>query len=142
MAAQKNQEEELRKLSVELQLLEQTAQSLQQRINMMAAAITDLTYANMALDGIKTEKEKAELLVPIGGNSFIKVKLANAEKVIVGMGAGVSIEKTVPEAKTIVNDRLTELQKTMDSAQQQLSQIVDRINMGRKRLETMLSSAK
>ena len=142
MAAQKNQEEELRKLSVELQLLEQTAQSLQQIINMMAAAITDLTYANMALDGIKTEKEKAELLVPIGGNSFIKVKLANTDKVIVGMGAGVSIEKTIPEAKTIVNDRLTELQKTMNSAQQQLSQIVDRINMGRKRLETMLSSAK
>lgn len=142
MVAQKNQEEELRKLSVELQLLEQTAQSLEQRINMMAAAITDLTYANMALDGIKTEKEKAELLVPIGGNSFIKVKLANTDKVIVGMGAGVSIEKTIPEAKTIVNDRLTELQKTMNSAQQQLSQIVDRINMGRKRLETMLSSAK
>ena len=142
MAAQKNQEEELRKLSVELQLLEQTAQSLEQRINMMAAAITDLTYANMALDGIKTEKEKAELLVPIGGNSFIKVKLANTDKVIVGMGAGVSIEKTIPEAKTIVNDRLTELQKTMDSAQQQLSQIVDRINMGRTRLEKMLSSAK
>jgi len=142
LVAQKNQEEELRKLSVELQLLEQTAQSLEQRINMMAAAITDLTYANMALDGIKTEKEKAELLVPIGGNSFIKVKLANTDKVIVGMGAGVSIEKTIPEAKTIVNDRLTELQKTMNSAQQQLSQIVDRINMGRKRLETMLSSAK
>lgn len=142
MVAQKNQEEELRKLSFELQLLEQTAQSLEQRINMMAAAITDLTYANMALDGIKTEKEKAELLVPIGGNSFIKVKLANTDKVIVGMGAGVSIEKTIPEAKTIVNDRLTELQKTMNSAQQQLSQIVDRINMGRKRLETMLSSAK
>jgi len=142
LVAQKNQEEELRKLSVELQLLEQTAQSLEQRINMMAAAITDLTYANMALDGIKTEKEKAELLVPIGGNSFIKVKLANSDKVIVGMGAGVSIEKTIPEAKTIVNDRLTELQKTMNSAQQQLSQIVDRINMGRKRLETMLSSAK
>jgi len=142
LVAQKNQEEELRKLSFELQLLEQTAQSLEQRINMMAAAITDLTYANMALDGIKTEKEKAELLVPIGGNSFIKVKLANTDKVIVGMGAGVSIEKTIPEAKTIVNDRLTELQKTMNSAQQQLSQIVDRINMGRKRLETMLSSAK
>ena len=143
MVAQKNQEEEeLRKLSVELQLLEQTAQSLEQRLNMMAAAITDLTYANMALDGIKTEKEKAELLVPIGGNSFIKVKLANTDKVIVGMGAGVSIEKTIPEAKTIVNDRLTELQKTMNSAQQQLSQIVDRINMGRTRLEKMLSSAK
>lgn len=140
MSVQNSQEEELRKLSAELQLLEQTAQTLQQRINMMNAALTDLTYANMTLDGIKKEKDNAELLVPVGGSSYIKVKLANADKVIVGMGAGVSIEKTLPEAKTIVNERLSELQKTMNSAQQQFAQIVDRINKGRKRLETMLSS--
>jgi prefoldin subunit 5 len=58
------------------------------------------------------------------------------------MGAGVSIEKTLPEAKTIVNERLTELQKTMNSAQQQFSQIVDRINTGRKRLESLLGSVR
>ena len=142
MSAQNPQEEELRKLSVELRLLEQTAETLQQRISMMNAAIADLTYANMTLDGIKEEKDGAELLVPIGSSSYIKVKLANVDKVIVGMGAGVSIEKTLPEAKKIVNERLTELQKTMNSAQQQFAQIVDRINKGRRRLETLLNSAK
>ena len=142
MTAQNSQEEELRKLSVEVRLLEQTAESLQQRINMMNAALTDLAYANMTLDGIKKEKDNVELLVPIGGSSYIKVRLANVDTVIVGMGAGVSIEKTLPEAKTIVNERLGELQKTMNSAQQQVAQIVDRINSGRKRLETMLGSAR
>ena len=137
-----NNQEELRKLSAELRLLEQTAESLQQRINMMNAAQTDLAYANMTLDGIKAEKDNAELLVPIGGSSYINVKLANVDKVVVGMGAGVSVEKTLPEAKKIVNDRLSELQKTMVSAQQQFSQIVDRINSGRNRLETLLSSAR
>jgi len=142
LTAQNSQEEELRKLSVEVRLLEQTAESLQQRINMMNAALTDLAYANMTLDGIKKEKDNVELLVPIGGSSYIKVKLANVDTVIVGMGAGVSIEKTLPEAKTIVNERLGELQKTMNSAQQQFAQIVDRINSGRKRIETMLGSAR
>ena len=142
MTVQNSQENELRKLSAEIQLLEQTAQSLQQRINMMNAALTDLTYANMTLDGIKQEKNNAQLLVPIGGSSYIKVKLANVDNVIVGMGAGVSIEKTLPEAKTIVNERLSELQKTMKSAQQQFAQIVDRINKSRKTLENMLSSAR
>jgi prefoldin alpha subunit len=142
LASKNNQEEELRKLSVELRLLEQTAETLKQRINMMNAALTDLAYANMTLDGIKKEKDNAELLVPIGGSSYIKVMLASVNKVIVGMGAGVSIEKTLPEAKTIVNERLTELQKTMNSAQQQFSQIIDRINTGRKRLESLLSSVR
>jgi len=133
------EEEELRKLSVEMRFLEQTAETLQQRISMMNAAMTDLTYASMTLDDIEKEKENAELLVPIGGSSYIKVKLANTDKVVVGMGAGVSIEKTLPEAKAIVKERLDELEKAMAAAQQQFAQVADRINADRNRLESLLA---
>jgi prefoldin alpha subunit len=142
VASRSNEEEELRKLSVEMRFLEQTAESLQQRMSMMNAAITDLTYANMTLEGIEKEKENAELLVPIGGNSYVKVKLANPDKVVVGMGAGVSIEKTLPEAKAIVKERLDELEKTMRSAQQQFTQVAERVNAGRNRLASLLSTAR
>jgi prefoldin alpha subunit len=135
-------EEELRKLSVEMRYLEQTAEALQQRINMVNAALTDLTYANATLDGIEKEKENAEMLVPIGGSSYVKVKLADPEKVIVGMGSGVSIEKTLSEAKVELKTRLDELEKTMTSAQQQFSQVAERINTGRSRLESLLSEAR
>ena len=136
------EEEELRKLSVEMRFLEQTAESLQQRISMVNAAMTDLTYANMALESIEKEKENAELLIPIGGSSYIKVKLASPDKVIVGMGANVSIEKTLPEAKAIVEERLEELEKTMRSAQQQFGQIAERINAGRSRVESLLATVR
>jgi prefoldin alpha subunit len=142
VAAVSKEEEELRKLSVEMRFLEQTAESLQQRISMVNAAITDLTYANMTLDGIEKEKADAELLVPIGGGSYIKVKLAETDKVVVGMGAGVSIEKTLPEAKEIVKERLGELEKTMTSAQQQFAQVAQRINVGRNRMESLLATVR
>ena len=142
MANVRKEEEELRKLSVEMRFLEQTAENLQQRISMVNAAMTDLTYANMTLDSIEKEKESADLLVPIGGGSYIKVKLANAEQVIVGMGAGVSIEKTLPEAKEIVKERLDELEKTMASGQQQFAQVAQRINVGRNRLESLLATVR
>ena len=142
MANRSKEEEELRKLSVEMRFLEQTAETLQQRMNMMNAAITDLTYANMTLEGIEQEKENAELLVPIGGSAYVKVKLANLDKVVVGMGAGVSIEKTLPEAKAIVKERLDELEKTMRSAQQQFAQVAQRVNVGRNRLESLLSAVR
>ena len=87
-------EEELRRLSMEMRYLEQTAEALQQRISMVNAAITDVTYANATLDGIEKEKEKDEMLVPIGGSSYVKVKLADQENVIVGIGSGVRVEKT------------------------------------------------
>jgi prefoldin alpha subunit len=137
--ATESRDDEVRKLSVELRYFEQTAENLQQRLSMMNAAITDLSYANMTLEGIEQEKENTELLVPIGGSSYVKVKLASTDKVIVGMGAGVSIEKTVPEAKTIIKERLEEIDKTRVSGQQQLNQISERINHGRTRMESLLA---
>ncbi|MGA2680822.1 MAG: prefoldin subunit alpha [Candidatus Bathyarchaeia archaeon] len=142
MAQPDKSEEELRKLSVELRYLEQTADTLQQRISMVNAAISDLTYANMTLDGIEKEKENSELLVPIGGSAYVKARLAETNTVIVGMGAGVSIEKTLAEARVTLKERLDELEKTMNSAQQQFSQVAERMNTGRGRLETLLSSGR
>jgi prefoldin alpha subunit len=135
-------DEELRKLSVEMRYLEQTAETLQQRISMVNAAMTDLTYANMTLDEIEKEKENAEMLVPIGGSAYVKAKLADTNKIIVGLGAGVSIEKNLQEAKTTLKERLDELEKTMNSAQQQFNQVAERINSGRSRLESMLANAR
>ena len=135
-------EDDLRRLSVEMRYLEQTAETLQQRISMVNAAIADLTYANATLDGIEKEKENVEMLVPIGGSSYVKVKLTDSTKVIVGMGSGVSVEKPLSDAKTTLKERLDDLEKTMNAAQQQFSQVAERINTGRGRLESMLSQVR
>ena len=135
-------EDELRRLSVEMRYLEQTAETLQQRIGMVNAAITDLTYASLTLEGMDKEKENADLLVPIGGNSYIKAKISDTNKIIVGLGAGVSVEKTLVDAKATLKERLDELEKTMNAAQQQFGQVAERINSGRARLESLLASAR
>jgi len=142
LAARGKEEEELRKLSVEMRFLEQTAETLQQRLSMLNAAITDLSYATMTLDGVEKEKENSDLLVPIGGGSYVKMRLASSDKVVVGIGAGVSVEKPLFEGKAMLKERLEELEKSMVAAQQQFGQIADRINSGRNRLETLLSSVR
>jgi prefoldin alpha subunit len=142
LASRSKEEEEFNRLSIEMRYLEQTAETLQQRMGMINSAITDLTYANMTLEGMEKESEIAEVLVPIGGSAYIKVKLASIDKVIVGMGAGVSVEKTLPDAKAIVKERLDELEKTMSSAQQQFAQVAQRINAGRNQLQSLLAKVR
>ena len=132
-------EEELRRLSVELRFLEQTAEALQSRINMVNAVTTDLTYASMTLEGLEKEKENSELLVPIGASSYIKARLENPDKIIVGMGAGVSVEKTLQEAKEIIKKRLENLEKTRMSLQQQFAQVADRISEDREKFENLVA---
>jgi len=135
-----NNDEELRKLSVELRMLEQTAETLQSRLSMINAVATDLTYANMALENLDKEKENVELLVPIGGTSYIRAKLDNPDNIIVGIGAGVSAEKTRQEAKEIIKKRLEDLGKNQQAVQQQFVQVAERINLDRERFETMAAA--
>jgi len=132
-------EEELRRLSVEMRLLEQTAEAIQSRINMVNAVIADLTYASMTLEGLEKQKENAELLIPIGGNSYIKARLEKPDKVTVGIGAGVSVEKTLQEAKEIIKRRLDDMEKSRVSLQQQFSQVLERINEDRERFEELVA---
>ncbi len=136
---ERKSEEELRRLSAELRFFEQTAEAIQSRINMVNAVITDLTYASIALEGLEKEKENSELLVPIGNNSYIKAKLENPDKIIVGMGAGVSVEKTSQEAKEIVKNRQENLEKTRLSLQQQLAQVAEKINEDREKFEGLMA---
>lgn len=132
-------EEELRKLSMELRYLEQTAEAVQQRVNMVNTVIADLTYASMTLEGVEKEKEGSELLVPVGGSSYIKAKLAATDKVIVGMGAGVSVEKTLPEAKELIKNRLADLEKSRMTLQQQFTKVADQINQGREKFNSLVA---
>ena len=132
-------EEQIRRISVELQLLEQTAENMQSRLNLLNAAITDLTYAGMTLDGLEKEKQNVELLVPIGGSSYIKAKLDNIDRLIVGIGAGVSVEKTLPETKDVIKNRREELEKTRLSLQTQFAQVVDRINDDRRKADSLIA---
>jgi prefoldin alpha subunit len=135
-------EEELQKLSIEMRLLEQTAEALQSRMTMVNTAANDLLYAQATLEGLEKEAEKSEILVPIGGTSYIRAKLDNLDEVIVGMGAGVSVEKTREEAKEIIKRRLEDLDKTRKSIQQQYTQVAERINLDRERAEALIAVAK
>jgi len=127
--------EAFRTLAVELQILEGTAETVQARLNLVNAALTELNIARMTLEGVEKETSDASLFVPIGGGSFIKAKLESNDEVIVGAGAGVSIERTTSEAKQTLQNRISEMEKTRTTLQQQLVQVVGRIQEDRDKLQ-------
>jgi prefoldin alpha subunit len=134
-------EEALRRLAVELQILEGTADALQQRINLVSAALTELSVANATLEGLEEEKHGSSLFVPIGGGSYVKANLETADKVVVGIGAGVAVERTVKEAKENVENRVAELDKTRSSLLNQLRQAVSKIQEGRSKFQELTTKA-
>ncbi|RLI37061.1 prefoldin subunit alpha [Candidatus Bathyarchaeota archaeon] len=132
-----SEEEDMRRLAVELRLLEGMAESLNSRINLLNAALTELNLANRTLEGLEKEEPDTPIFVPIGGGSYIKAKLEAKDEVIYGIGAGVAMEKTLKEAREGISNRIAELSKTKTSYEQQLRQVLQRIQADRDRLQEL-----
>ena len=134
-------EDEIRRLIAELKILETTAEYLQARINFVNAALTELNLANMSLEGIE-KKESNLIFVPIGGGSYVKARLEETDKIVYGVGAGIAIEKTIKEAKEDIASRIAELNKTKTALEQQLNQVLVRLQEGQNRLQELAATLK
>ena len=134
-------EEELRKLMVEIRILEGSVNTIRSRLRVVTAALEDTLVAMKALESIKNEKKGTEMLVPVGAGSLLKVEITDVEKTILGVGAGICIEKSIESSIKDLNERQEELEKLSNSQQQQLGQLLANIENSKNRLAGMIEEA-
>ncbi|MFX0096436.1 MAG: prefoldin subunit alpha [Candidatus Hodarchaeota archaeon] len=135
-------EDEIRKAVAELNLYEAQASSLQRRIELVSSVIAELNITKFTLKEFKSKEANQEFLAPIGANSYIKARLGDISKAIIGIGAGVVIETDVEEAVKKLEEREEELVKASTSLKIQLRQIQSKINEARPQVEELLRKSK
>ncbi len=116
-------DDQMRQSLMDIRLLESSARVLQSRLDIVTAALSETLTAISTLEGTKGKPGETETLVPIGSGSFVKAKLADAEKVIIGVGAGVCIEKPIEDSMKDLRLRSSELEKARATVTQQLNQV-------------------
>lgn len=132
-----SQEDQFRRLAYELQLMQGTAETLQQRLAVLQNAIADLTVARESITGLKEVEEGAPILVPTGGGTFVNANLGNLSNILVNIGADVSIEMDLDQAQEDIAGRLDEIQKAGQSVQQQLEEILTQMQIRRDALNRL-----
>jgi prefoldin alpha subunit len=136
--AQMSEEEIVRQLATEIRLLEGSVAALQSRLEIVRAAANEVTLAHSTLDGIKKLEDGDSTLVPVGAGSYIRMKISDSKKIVMGVGAGVAMEKDVDSSVEELKGRLQELDKARTSIQQQLDQTLARYQQDREALEELL----
>lgn len=131
-------DQNLRELLVEQRLLEGTARIYQTRLEMVNASLTDIYVANQTLEGIKGKPKGSETLAPIGAGSFVRTEVADTEKIIMGVGAGVAVEKSVDDSIFELKNRQAELERIRTSLQQQLTQVASKLEEDRSRISELV----
>jgi prefoldin alpha subunit len=131
-------EDIVRQLATEIRILEGSIGALQSRLNIVRAAISEVTLAFHTLDGLKNLQDGDSTLVPVGAGSYVRMNIADSKKLIMGIGAGTAMEKDVETSVGELKGRLEELDKARTSIQQQLDQTIGRYQQDRDALEELL----
>jgi prefoldin alpha subunit len=137
-----NNEEQIRKLIYELQLMQGSFDLLQQRLQVLQAAVNDLRIAEKSLESLEEVEMGTEILVPAGAGVFVNANIGNVNRVIVGVGAEVSIEMSVEDAKQEITGRLEELEKSSLSVQEQLARIASQMNLHQGNLRNLSAESR
>jgi prefoldin alpha subunit len=132
-----NKEEQLRRLLAELRLMQGSADTLQQRLELLRTAMADLRVAETSLKALNDLEAGIPILVPMGGGTFVNAKLGDLSQVIVGVGADVSVEMNLDEALEDVSERLADVEKAGQSVQQQLEQIIGQMQIHQRSINSL-----
>ena len=127
-------DEDFQKSLVQLRAYEGSARALQARLEIVNAALNEFSLASATLEGVKTQKTDEDALIPVGGGSYVRVKLSDISKIVMGVGAGVAIEKPIEDSVNEIKERIADLDKARTSLQEQLSQALFRMEEGREKL--------
>jgi prefoldin alpha subunit len=117
-------QEQLRRILVEMRMMEGSVNTLQQRLELLTSAISELRLAQNSLKDLQDIDKGNPMLVPIGGGAFVNAELGDLSNVIVGIGADVSVEMKYENAVEDITERLEEMEKAHTAVQQQLGQIL------------------
>jgi prefoldin alpha subunit len=120
-------QQQLAELSEKHQVYQYQAESLAQQINMVKLTIRDVETALTTVTALKDEPAGKETLVPVGFGSFVKATLTTTDKVVVGVGAGVSIEKNIDDAKSFLEKKKEELNKYLEQLNGTIAKIAQEL---------------
>ncbi len=116
-------QQRLRQLSTEIELLQNQANVHNQNIEILAVSLSEMRQSIETLEEVKKTEPGREILMPLGTGSFAKAELTDSSRVIIGVGAGFSIEKDVDEAKAIVDKRIQDMDSAIQNTRERLSEI-------------------
>ena len=98
------------------QRLQQQLEQVSQHLEMFNQQSADLDISINAVKELEKTELNTELLAPIADGIFLKGKLDDNKKLIVNVGSGTTVEKTIPEVVLLLEQQKVEVNKRLMEA--------------------------
>jgi prefoldin alpha subunit len=122
-----DRQQELQRILMEADNYKRQIDSLSGQMQLIENTRMEINTAIETMKSLKENRVGTEILVPVGSGSFIKAELKDNQKVVIGIGAGLSVEKTIDEAREILESRDRETENTLKRIQNAMIGINNRL---------------
>jgi prefoldin alpha subunit len=109
--------------------------ALLQQYQILSASRTDHARARESLEGIERSAADAELLLPLGGETFVRGAIDRAAPVLIGFGSGVVVELERPKVAELLAQRLDRIDEALRELEGQMGTLDERIQVLSRRLD-------
>jgi prefoldin alpha subunit len=134
-------EEQVRDDLMRLDLYRNQLSQMLQQHQMISASRADHQRARETLDGLDRTGSDPELLLPVGGDTFLRGSPRDSDHVLVGIGSGIVVEMDRPKASQVLAERLVRLDQASQDLETQMRSLEERISVLSSRLEALSQSA-
>jgi prefoldin alpha subunit len=137
MSQQPSPKESLDPLLVEFSNLRAYGDAIRQQLEFVSGVIAEYSLSRAALEEVKKRGGKGETLIHIGAGNYISAELKGVKTVVVGIGAGVSVEKSIEDAISEIDGRVKAAQEQLIALQNQFVQISARMQSLQGRIDQL-----
>jgi prefoldin alpha subunit len=107
-------EEDITKNLTLIEYYKQQLESIELQLQYLQSTLMEYQRAKITVEQLSCTDDASEILIPVGGGTFLNGSLKNASSVLIGVGAGIIVEKPVEEAMNKLDERITRIQENLD----------------------------
>jgi prefoldin alpha subunit len=133
-------EQQANALLYQLEIGRKQLEQLTKQEQMIQGALMEMESTLEALDALKARNPGDEIMLQVGSGAFMKAKLTDTQNVMVGIGAGLSVEKKIGDAIFTMKARTESLNDSMKNVRKSMGELTMKIAELNMRAQKMMGS--
>ncbi len=130
--------EQIQKKYFELQVLQHQLQQVQQQVQAIESQVMEMDVVQSVLDEFGKSKPGSDLFVTLTPGIFVKAKLEKSDSVLVNVGGGAVVQKSVPEGINLIAEQSVELRKLHGDLLEQMHMLTKRAESLQEELQKLV----
>jgi prefoldin alpha subunit len=117
--------EEKQQKMMELQIMNQQGEQLKGQLDQMEEQMNNLQRLEESLSSLEKEKIGNSMFTPISSGVFMRTSLEDNKKVLISVGAGVVVEKSLVDAKEMMKEQEKKMELVLLQIRNEMNRFIE-----------------